>query len=127
MSDKSSVTDMLERIFLLGVGAASLTKDKAQELIDELVKRGQLTQDQGLKLMDEVTDKAKSQTAGVKESVSDAYQDTLRTMGVAGRDQVEELERRLAVLEAKVYGKPLRVEEPERGFTVTPTESEEPT
>lgn len=127
MSDKTSVSDMLERIFLLGVGAASLTKDKAQELIDELVKRGQLSQDQGLKLMDEVVDKARSESAGVMESASGAYQDALKAIGVAGRDQVEELERRIAVLESKVYGKPARVVEPERGFTVTPTESEEPT
>lgn len=127
MSEKISVSDMLERVFMLGVGAASLTKDKVQELVDELVKRGQLSQDQGLKLMDEVAEKARKETAGVRESVSDAYQDALKAMGVAGRDQVDELERRIAVLEGKVYGKPARVEEPKTGFVVTPTEEEKPT
>lgn len=127
MSDKTSVSDLLERVFLLGIGAASLTKEKIREVVDELVKRGQLTQDQGLKLMDEVAEKARTETAGVKETVSDAYQDTLRALGLAGREQVDELERRIAVLEAKIYGKPARLEEPQRGFVVTPTEEEEPT
>ena len=57
---------------------------------------------------------------------SETYQDTLRALGVATRDHVDELDRRLTVLEAKVYGKPLRVEEPQTGFTVTPTEEEKP-
>lgn len=127
MNEKSSVSELLEKVFLLGVGAASLTKEKVTELVDELIKRGQLTQEQGNQLMDIAAVRAREETASVKESVSEAYQDTLKALGIAANDHVEELERRIAVLEAKVYGKPARVEEPDTGFRITPTEEEEPT
>jgi polyhydroxyalkanoate synthesis regulator phasin len=127
MSDKATVSDMLEKVFLLGVGAASLTKDKVQEMVDELVKRGQLTREQGEELIDKAADRAREESVSVKGQMSDAYQDTLRALGIAGRDSIDELERRIAVLEAKVYGKPARVEEPDLGFRITSTEEEEPT
>ena len=126
MNDKASMSDMLERVFLLGVGAASLTKEKITDLVDELVKKGQLTKEEGESLLDKTAARAKEESGNIKEMASDTFQDTLRALGIAGRDELEELERRIAVLESKVYGKPLRMEEPQTGFVVTPTEEEEP-
>ncbi len=120
------ISDLMEKVLLLGVGAASLTKEKVDELTDELVKRGQMTREEGQAFIKEASGRAQEEGANIKEIASDAYQETLRAMGVATRDHVDDLDRRLTVLEAKVYSKPLRVEEPQTGFTVTPTEEEEP-
>lgn len=127
MNDKMPMSDMLERVFLLGVGAASITREKVQELVDELVKKGQLTKEEGEALLDKTAERAREQSVNIKEMASDAYQDTLRTMNIARQEQIEELEHRIAVLESKVYGKPARTEEPQAGFVITPTEDEKPT
>lgn len=127
MNEKVSMSDMLERVFLLGVGAASMTREKVQELVDELVKKGQLSKEEGEALLGKTAGRAREQSVNIKEMASDAYQDTLRTMNIARQEQIEELEHRIAVLEAKVYGKPTRSEEPQTGFKITPTEDEEPT
>ncbi|MDO8735519.1 MAG: hypothetical protein Q7K29_00340 [Thermoleophilia bacterium] len=121
------ISELMEKVLLLGVGAASLTKDKVDELANELVKRGQMTKEEGEVFIREAAGSAKESGANIKEMASDTYQDTLRGMGVATREHVDEIDHRLTVLEAKVYGKPLRVEEPQTGFTVTPTDEEEPT
>jgi polyhydroxyalkanoate synthesis regulator phasin len=121
------ISDLMEKVLLLGVGAASLTKEKVDDLVDELVKRGQMTREEGEAFIKEAAGRAREGGADIKEMASDTYQDTLRALGVATREHVDELDRRMTVLEAKVYGKPLRVEEPQTGFTITPTEEEEPT
>jgi polyhydroxyalkanoate synthesis regulator phasin len=126
MNDKVPMSDMLERVFLLGVGAASITREKVQELVDELVKKGQLSKEEGEALLDKTAERAKEQSVNFKEMASDAYQDTLRTMNIASREQIEELEHRIAVMESKVYGKPTRSEEPQTGFVSTPSEDEKP-
>ena len=41
------ISELLEKVLLLGVGTASLTRDKIDELVDELVKRGQMTREEG--------------------------------------------------------------------------------
>lgn len=120
------ISELMEKVLLLGVGAASLTREKVDELADELVKRGQMTREEGETFIKEAAGTAREGGANIKEMASDTYQDTLRAMGVATREHVDSLDGRLAALEAKVYGKPLRVEEPQTGFTVTPTEEEAP-
>jgi hypothetical protein len=37
------IRDLIERTFLVGMGAAALTKDRVQELVAEFVRRGQLS------------------------------------------------------------------------------------
>ncbi len=118
---------LIEKILLLGIGAASLTREKINELVDEMVKRGQLTREEGQKIVDQAVASAEREGSQVAGRFSDAYQDTLRAMGIAGRTHVDDLGRRIAVLEAKVYGKRARVEEPDTGFVMTQTEEEEPT
>lgn len=120
------MNDLLERVLLLGIGAASLTKEKVEELIDDLVKKGQLTTEEGRELVDKATGRAREEGLNIKEMASETYQDTLRTLGIASREQTDEIERRLEVLEAKVYGKRSRVEEPATGFSSTTTEEEAP-
>lgn len=121
-----AMKDLIERTLLLGVGAASITLDKIQSLVDEFVKRGQLTREEGQKLVEDVAERAKVESTGLKGKAVETYQDTLQTLGIATMDSVDELERRIAVLEAKVYGKPSHVEEPRTGFSSTTTEEEEP-
>lgn len=117
---------LIEKVLLLGIGTASLTREKVDELANELVKRGQMSKEEGQKFVDKAVVRAEHEGSQVADKVSDAYLDTLRAMGIASRNYVDDLERRVSVLEAKVYGKPSRIEEPQRGFVVTPTEEEKP-
>lgn len=121
-----AMKDLIEKALLMGVGAASVTKDKVQALVDEFVKRGELTREEGQKLVEEASQRTTAEGANIKEKASETYQETLRTLGIATSESVEELDHRIAVLEAKVYGQQSPVEEPATGFSSTTTEKEEP-
>ena len=41
------ISDGLRKIFLAGVGAVATTADAAKDLVDQLVKKGELTVEQG--------------------------------------------------------------------------------
>lgn len=118
---------LLEKVLLLGIGTASLTRDRIDELARELVKRGQMTREEGQRFVDEAVLRAEKQGSQTVDKVADAYQDALRSLGIATREHVDDLERRVAVLEARIYGKPSRIEEPKTGFVITQTEDEQPT
>ncbi|MDF7640702.1 phasin family protein [Bifidobacterium sp. ESL0784] len=50
--------DGLRTVFLAGIGALATTAEKGQELVDELVKKGELTVEQGRTLNTELKHKA---------------------------------------------------------------------
>lgn len=52
MSEKSKGS--LERILLAGIGALATTAEKSKEMLDELVKKGELTVEQGKTLNEEL-------------------------------------------------------------------------
>lgn len=63
----SEVGNGLTRIFLAGVGALAVTAEKSKEVVDELVKKGELTVEQGKILNEELKRDA---AAKVKEAVA---------------------------------------------------------
>ena len=63
----SEIGNGLTRIFLAGVGALAVTPEKSKEVVDELVKKGELTVEQGKILNEELKRDA---AAKVKEAVS---------------------------------------------------------
>ena len=59
--------DDLKRLILAGIGAAALTSEKARQMIDEFVKKGELTVEQGKVLNEELRRDIRRK---VKESVT---------------------------------------------------------
>ena len=56
--------DGLRKVFLAGVGALATTVEKSQEIVDDLVKKGELTVEQGKALNADL----KHKVAEVKEA-----------------------------------------------------------
>ncbi len=50
----------LKKILLAGIGAAAVTAEKSQEVIRELVRKGELTMEQGKALNEELKHKAQA-------------------------------------------------------------------
>ena len=48
------LSDSMKKIILAGIGAAATTADKSKEILDDLVKRGELTVEQGKVLNEEL-------------------------------------------------------------------------
>ena len=79
----------LRKIFLAGVGALAATAEKGQELVNNLVARGELTVEQGKKLNSELALKANEKSASLKEQAQEATQ-TGRDAAAGIKDQVQQ-------------------------------------
>lgn len=62
----------LKKIMLAGIGAVALTAEKSEALVRELVKKGELTVEQGKVLNEELKHKVKEAAADVKAAVTPA-------------------------------------------------------
>ena len=77
MAENNKFTDNIaegvRKAFLAGVGAVALGAEATTKLVDDLVKKGELTVDQGKDLNRELTQKAKGAVDGAQETVLRAH------------------------------------------------------
>lgn len=66
------LTDGVRKLLLAGVGAVASTADKGQEIFDDLVKKGELTVEQGKALNQELKHNVKNSSKKDKEDRGEA-------------------------------------------------------
>ena len=59
----------VRKVFLAGVGAIATGAEKSQQIIDDLVKKGELTVEQGKVLNEELTRKANKAASDTQDSI----------------------------------------------------------
>ncbi len=94
----SNITDPFRQIFLAGVGALAMGADKSQEIIDALVKKGQITVDQGKEIASELKADAAEDAAGLREDIIRAQMQTMT------KEQRDAFAARVAEMAASVDG-----------------------
>nr|WP_317379105.1 hypothetical protein [uncultured Faecalimonas sp.] len=91
----------VKKLLLAGIGAAAVTAEKSKELLDEMVKKGELTVEQGKVLNEELKHNIKKT---VQENVHKTEKQTSEEAVDAlleklSPEQMEELKRRLQCME----------------------------
>jgi polyhydroxyalkanoate synthesis regulator phasin len=97
-----SVRDLVEEALLAGVGVGAVTKERADELIDEIAGRGKISREDARQLVDEVTGRWRGEAVRAGERASATLAGLFRELGLVTRREYEELELRLAQLEHRL-------------------------
>ena len=85
------LTENVKKLLLLGIGAAATTAEKSKDIIDDLVKKGEITVDQGKVLNEGLKRKASNK-------VSDAMLHRVENLSKAER---EALKAKLAEMDSE--------------------------
>jgi polyhydroxyalkanoate synthesis regulator phasin len=101
-NNSGRLRELAEDILLAGVGALALTKDRADELVDELTAKGRLTQEDARELVDELTNRWRGDAVRMGERASSTLSGFFRELGLVTRHEHEELELRLAQVEHRL-------------------------
>ncbi len=90
--------ESIRKALLAGLGA----QEKVKELVDELVKKGELSETQGSRLIKEWTEKVGKTGDNFSQSITDLIHKTLEKMNIPARDEVEKLNKKIQALSARV-------------------------
>lgn len=96
------IRELIERTFLVGVGAAALTKERVQALVEEFVRRGQINSDEGREMVERVLARSKSEAQSVLKKADSSLQGAYKDMGLATRREFEDFDFRLRQLEHRI-------------------------
>ena len=94
--------EQLKKLAMIGIGGTALAVEKVAEYVEDLVKQGKLTVDEGKKLTEElIRNKEKEVTEKGREEI----EAILLEMNIAQRKDIEALETKIEDLEGQLDNK----------------------
>ena len=91
--------DMLKKGLALGLGFAVVSKEQIEKVVDDLVKKGELSANESKELMSELVQKGEEQQTEISTKLKEQVQSILAELHLPTQGDLERLEKRIAQLE----------------------------
>lgn len=98
----SEMSDMLRKMGLFGIGVLSLTQEKIEEFTQEMVKKGEMSKDEGKKFVKDVLSEKEKQLKDMEEKINERVKENLKKSGIVMKSDIETLERKIEKLEKTI-------------------------
>jgi len=93
-----AIFEIIRNSMLLGLGV----QEKVKDFVDELVKKGELSESQGAKLAKEWTDKAEKNTEEISNSLNDLLKKTIDKMKLPSKDDLDKMNEQISALTERI-------------------------
>lgn len=93
-----ALVDIIRNAMLAGFGV----QEKVKEFVDELVKKGELNESQGAKLVKEWADKAEKNTEDISNSLNDLVKKTIDKMKFPLKEDIDKLTEQVSILSERI-------------------------
>ncbi len=96
------MSDLLKKVLYFGLGVAASTAEKVEEIVDEMVKKGELSESDKAKTMKDFMDKAQENAKIFRAQVEETVKEVLEKIPLYSKKEIDELKSRITVLEEKI-------------------------
>ncbi len=96
---------VFKKAFLAGLGAVSLSKDRAKRVVKELIAQGEIRHQEGRKLVDDMMQRAETAGREVEKTINSQVDTAYRKINVATQEQLRKMEKRIHGLERELAKK----------------------
>jgi len=87
--------ETLDKVAMAGLGALTMTREKAEKIFDEYVKRGEIEKDSRKGFMKDVMDSAEKTRKDLEKMISDEVKKTIDSMDIATKKDIRHIEGKL--------------------------------
>jgi polyhydroxyalkanoate synthesis regulator phasin len=87
--------ETLDKLFLAGLGAVSMTKERAEALFEEYVQKGKAKREEKSGFIKEVLDMAEKSRADLEKIISEQLQKVMSQMPLATKEDLKRLEEKI--------------------------------
>jgi len=96
------MTDIFEKGLYLGLGALSVTREKAEKIISELVDKGKITQDESGRVLKSLMEKADAEKKILEEKLEQALEKMMKKMNLVSQKDLTDIHQKLDELTKKL-------------------------
>ena len=100
--EEPGILESLRRVLLASVGVVALTIEEIGDLVDKLVERGEIAEQEGKKLISEIKEKRKKKTDEAEDMASTRMREMMDKMDVPTKSDITDLSAKIATLSKKV-------------------------
>jgi len=94
--------DIFKKIALASIGALDITRTKLEEMFDELVKRGEMTEDQRAEAVRKFVEKSGDSAEKIKHKVEELFASCAEKCAASIESRHSALEKKIADLQARI-------------------------
>lgn len=94
--------DLLKKAISLGLGALLVSKDKIEEVVNELVKKGELGQEEGKNLVSELIEKGETSMHELETKIEKIVNGVMEKLNLPTRKELNELKSEIEQLKEKL-------------------------
>ena len=102
--------DLIKKVLATGIGAAILARDKVNEIIDDLVEKGKLSEQEGRKYLDEIKAYTSQSKEEAEKNMKELLENMLKRMNIPTKDEVDLIKKRVQELERLVIHEQVKQE-----------------
>jgi len=95
------MADLIKKTILAGLGVLSLSREKAEEITKDLIKRGELAKTDEAKFVRDLMDLVKKNKAGLEEKIEKAVRKALAKLEIPTRKDIDDLKEEINKLSRK--------------------------
>ena len=92
----------LKNLMLAGLGAVSYSQDKLSETINSLIEKGQLSREQGEKVISEWVERGKGEQEKLSGKFTEELESFMKKLPVVTREEFDALKARVDTLQARL-------------------------
>ena len=85
------MTSLLEKSFLAGIGLLSMTREKAQDIIEELSKEGDVQKNETKQWVDELSARGEEERQALRKLIRDEMKKVLDEMGLVTKEDIKQM------------------------------------
>lgn len=94
--------ESVRKLGLIGAGLWAITEDKINDLVKELVDTGDISKDEGKKVIQDMLEERKKQTTDLEKKISEKIQESVSKTEIYTKKDMHGLESRIETLEDEI-------------------------
>lgn len=94
-----------EDIVRMGLGAMLVAKEKVEGFVDEAMKQGDISREEGAKFLDDLKQEVRGKKSEMGKSIQEEIHRQLKGLGLATREDLASLRREITALKHEIQNK----------------------
>ena len=98
----SEMSELIRKMGLFSVGVFSLTQEKVEEFTQEMIKKGDISREEGKKFVKDVLSEKEKQISDLEDKINENVEKVMKKSGVVMKSDIAALEKKIEELEQTI-------------------------